>query len=123
MEPLRRIRVLVIEDDAPLRELYRQELVNSGYLVTAVGDGLDALQRIDQGLVPQVVILDIALPRLSGLDVYRELKAHAKTKNVPVIVVTGTDTRELTPTDFAFVFRKPVTGMTLTRAIDAVTLN
>jgi len=119
MRPLRRTRVLVIEDDGPLRELYRQELVNSGYLVTAVADGLDALKRIDDGLLPEVVVLDLVLPRLNGLDFHRELKAHANTRNVPIIVVTGTDTRELNPTDFAFVFRKPITGAALVRAIDA----
>lgn len=119
MRPPRRIRVLVIEDDGALRELYRQDLVNAGYLVTAVGDGVDALKRIDEGLVPDVVLLDLALPTVSGLDVYRELKTHAHTRNVPVIVVTGTDTRELDAAHFAFVFRKPVHTETLSKAIDA----
>jgi two-component system phosphate regulon response regulator PhoB len=119
MRPLQRIRVLVIEDDGPLRELYRQELVHAGYLVTAVGDGADALKRIDEGLMPDVVILDLALPTVSGLDVDRELKTHANTRNVPVIVVTGTDTREVDATHFAFVFRKPVQTETLSKAIDA----
>ena len=122
MGPPRHIRVLVVEDDSALRGLYRQELVNSGYLVTAVADGVDALKRIDEGLVPDVVVLDLALPTVSGLDVYRELKTHASTRNVPVIVVTGTDTRDLDPTRFAFVFRKPVQAETLSRAIDAVVL-
>jgi len=122
MRSLRHIRVLVIEDDGPLRELYRQELVHAGYLVTAVADGVDALKRIDEGLVPDVVLLDLALPTVSGLDVHRELKTHANTRNVPVIVVTGTDTRELDAADFAFVFRKPVRIEALSRAIDATLL-
>ena len=119
MRPQKRIRVLVIEDDGPLRELYRQDLVNEGYLVTVVADGADALKRIDEGLVPDVVLLDLALPTVSGLDVYRELRVHANTTSVPVIVVTGTDTRELDPTLFTFVFRKPVQVETLSKAIDA----
>jgi len=119
MDPLRRIRVLVVEDDNALRELYRHELVQAGFLVTAVPDGVDALQRIDAGLLPDVVILDLMLLRLNGLDLYHEFKAHAKTRNVPIIVVTGTDTRDLNPHDFAFVFRKPVDGSALIRAIDA----
>jgi DNA-binding response OmpR family regulator len=61
------------------------------------------------------------LLRLNGLDLFREFKAHANTRNVPIIVVTGTDTRELTPTDFAFVFRKPVSASALIKAIDACT--
>ena len=119
MERLRRTRVLVIEDDGPLRDLYRQELVNAGFLVTAVEDGLDALKRIDAGLIPHVVVLDLALPRLNGLDVYREFKAHAGTRNVPIIVVTGSDPRDLNASDFAFIFRKPVAIARLVEAIDA----
>jgi len=123
MEPLRRTRVLIVEDDEPLRELYRQELVSAGFLVTAVADGVDALKRIDAGLIPDVVVLDLMLPQLNGLDVYRELKAHLQTRNVPILVVTGTDTRELDAAEFAFVFRKPVSGATLIRAIDAAVIN
>jgi CheY-like chemotaxis protein len=78
------------------------------FLVTAVADGVDALRHIDTGLQPDIVILDLMLPRLNGLDLHREFRAHAKTRNVPIIVVTGTDTRDLNPHDFAFVFRKPI---------------
>ena len=115
--------MLIVEDDEPLRELYRQELVSAGFLVTAVADGVDALKRIDAGLIPDVVVLDLMLPQLNRLDVYRELKAHVQTRNVPILVVTGTDTRELDAAEFAFVFRKPVSGATLIRAIDAAVIN
>jgi CheY-like chemotaxis protein len=115
--------VLVVEDDAELREFYRHGLSNAGYLVFAVGDGVDALRRIDSGLTPRVVVLDLGLPRLHGYDVFRELRAHPATRHVPVIVVTGTDTRSLDdPGEFAFVFRKPVSPETLARAIDAASL-
>jgi DNA-binding response OmpR family regulator len=120
MRAIHRPVVLVIEDDEALRELYRYGLSNSGYHVVAVPDGVDALRRIDEGLVPQAVVLDLALPRLHGSDVFRELRSHATTRHVPVIVVTGTDTRSLEdPGAFAFVFRKPVSTETLARAIDA----
>ena len=49
----------------------------------------------------------------------REFKAHANTRSVPIIVVTGTDTRDLNPHEFAFVFRKPVSSSALVKAIDA----
>ena len=114
-----RIRVLVVEDDDALRELYKRDLTSAGYSVITVADGVDALHRLEEGVTPHVVLLDLELPRLSGLDVYREMKAHPRTRNVPIIVVTGTDTRDLTPSDFAFVFRKPVVFDALAKAIDA----
>ena len=120
MPLIRRPVVLVVEDDTELRELYRHGLSSSGYHVVAVGDGIDALRRIDEGVVPTVVILDLELPRLHGTDLFRELRAHVTTRHVPVIVVTGTDTRSLDdPGEFTFVFRKPVSTETLARAIDA----
>ena len=61
-------------------------------------------------------MLDLGLPRLSGRDVRRELAAHIITENIPIVVVTG-DTRDLDPTEFTCVLRKPVTAEAL---IDAV---
>ena len=117
--PASRTSVLVIEDDAALCELYRQELKQAGYSVVAVADGVDALRRIELGLEPDLVILDLDLPRLHGLDVYREFKAHDRLRNVPVIIVTGTDTRDLEQAEFAFVFRKPVELDALVRAVNS----
>ena len=99
--------VLVVEDDATLRELYRSALRAAGYAVVGVEDGLDALRLIDTGK-PRAVVLDLALPRLSGRAVSRELRAHERTQDIPVIVVTGTDTSDLDPTNFACVMKKPI---------------
>ena len=99
--------VLVVEDDAALRELYRSALRAAGYAVVGVEDGVDALRLIDSGK-PRAVVLDLALPRLSGRAVSRELQAHERTQDIPVIVVSGTDTSDLDPTRFACVMKKPI---------------
>jgi CheY-like chemotaxis protein len=99
--------VLVVEDDASLRELYRSALRAVGYAVVAVEDGLEALHRVER-TPPDAVVLDLALPRLSGRDVHRELKAHPETHDIPVIVVSGTDTSDLNPNDFVCVLKKPI---------------
>ena len=99
--------MLVVEDDAALRELYRSALRAAGYAVVGVEDGVDALRLIDSGK-PRAVVLDLALPRLSGRAVSRELRAHERTQDIPVIVVTGTDTSDLDPTNFARVMKKPI---------------
>jgi len=116
--PLRKTTILVVEDDPKLRDLYRMTLSAHGYAVVAVEDGIDALQRIDQGLSPSAVVLDLALPRLHGLDVYRELKAHSAHHHVPVVVVTGTDAA-IDEQDFACVLRKPITPDQLMQAVTA----
>src|SRR5687767_14300582 len=99
--PAKPVVVLVVEDDPTLRDLYRSALSSSGYAVVAVEDGLDALRAIDGALVPSAVVLDLELPRLGGRDVYQELRSQAVTSATPVIIVTGSDTSDLNPKDFA----------------------
>jgi two-component system, cell cycle sensor histidine kinase and response regulator CckA len=109
--------VLVVEDDPRLREFYRTALTAAGYTVVAVGDGLDALRRIDHR-APQAVVLDLSLPRVNGRDVSRELKARPDTREIPIIVVTGTAMGDLDHQEFACVLRKPVGAEALIDAIE-----
>lgn len=108
--------VLVVEDDAPLRDLYRVALRAAGYAVVAVEDGLDALRRVERGR-PDAVVLDLGLPRLGGRDVHRELKASPDTKDIPIVVVSGDDTSDLSPRDFACILKKPTNVDTLIAAV------
>ena len=108
--------VLVVEDDPALRELYRSALRAAGYAVVGVEDGIDALRLIDSGK-PRVLVLDLALPRLSGRAVSRELRAHAETQDIPVIIVTGTDTSDLNPDQFACILHKPIDPDALVDAV------
>ena len=95
--------------------MYKSALTIAGFLVIAAGDGIDALRHIDLG-GPDVVVLDLGLPRLGGRDVQRELAAHASTESVPIIVVTG-EPGELDEADFNCVLRKPIDPHDLVRAV------
>lgn len=108
--------VLVVEDDPALRQVYRATLAMAGYAVTAVEDGLDALRVLDQGTVPSAMVLDIGLPRLDGHALRRELHAHLNTRDIPIVVVTGADTR-ITESDFFCVLRKPIDAEALVHAV------
>jgi CheY-like chemotaxis protein len=99
---------MVVEDDPDLRSLYRASLTAAGYAVVAVEDGLDALHHIEGTGVPSAVVLDLALPRLGGRDVHRELAAHPATSQIPIVVVTGSDISDLNKNEFACILRKPV---------------
>jgi DNA-binding response OmpR family regulator len=109
--------ILVVEDDPELRAFYRQVLMISGYTVIAVEDGIDALRRIETD-PPDLVILDIELPRLDGRDVQQELAAHTATRHIPIMVVSGTETGTLDPAAFVCILRKPVTAERLVAAVD-----
>ena len=110
-------RILVVEDDPQLRELYRQALRAAGYVVAAVEDGVDALRQIEHSR-PALVVLDLSLPRVNGRDVNRELKSRPDTSTIPVVVVSGADISPDEAKDFACVCRKPCDADRLVQAVD-----
>jgi putative two-component system response regulator len=99
--------VLIVEDDLATRDMYRHAMMIAGYRVITVGDGIDALNIMEHER-PAAVILDLRLPRLGGLDVYREIRAQPSTQGIPVIIVTGSDARELEATALRHFLRKPI---------------
>jgi two-component system phosphate regulon response regulator PhoB len=110
-------KVLVVEDDPQLRDMYRMALRAAGYVVVAVEDGADALRQIEQAL-PALVVLDLGLPRLGGRDVHSELKARPDTRDIPVVVVTGADMNKIDASDFACILRKPCDADRLVVAVE-----
>jgi len=110
-------KILIVEDDSRLRELYRNALRTAGYAVVAVEDGADALRQIEHS-IPALVVLDLRLPRVDGRDVHRELKARPDTCNIPVIVVSGTDMTDVDAKQFAHVLRKPCDPDRLVDTVD-----
>src|SRR5437899_3126799 len=83
-----RHKILVVEDEADIRELLRYSLTQEGYAVEEAADGAEALDRITRR-APDLVLLDLMLPRMSGLELCRRLRANGDTAQMPVIVVTA----------------------------------
>jgi DNA-binding response OmpR family regulator len=81
-------RVLVIEDDAPLRELIVETLRQDGHEVTQARDGLEGLTLIDATAF-DLVVADLNMPNLDGLTLGRALKAHPQTRTIPLILMTA----------------------------------
>lgn len=80
--------VLVVEDEPAILELLKVNLVDAGYEVVAVEDAESARRRIDEAL-PDLLLLDWMLPGLSGLAFAKQLRADARTRDLPVIMVTA----------------------------------
>ena len=83
-----RPHVLVVEDDTPIVELLRYNLEASGYAVSVAADGEEALERVAEA-PPDAVLLDWMLPRKSGIEVCRQLRARPETRMLPVILLTA----------------------------------
>lgn len=82
--------VLIVEDDAQFRKLLEQDLANNGYEVRSAENAAEGLQILEKH-IPNVIVLDIGLPGMSGLDLCRSIKANADLKRVPVVFLTGRD--------------------------------
>jgi DNA-binding response OmpR family regulator len=106
--------VLVVEDDRGTREMFDYALRVTGFRVVSAADGYAALRAIEQDL-PDVIVLDLDLPQVSGTDVHAEVTAHAETSVIPIIVVTGTEL-EVPKTAFR-ILRKPVSSDVLIATI------
>ncbi|MEQ1759737.1 MAG: HD domain-containing phosphohydrolase [Vicinamibacterales bacterium] len=84
----RRSRVLIADDMASVLALFQKLLVNDGHEVITATDGVEALEAVYRER-PDVVILDVAMPRMDGLEVCRRLKADPDVRLTPVVLVTG----------------------------------
>ena len=80
--------ILVVDDSLTVRRVTQRLLVREGYRVTLAKDGLDALERLAEE-VPQVVLSDIEMPRMDGFDLVRNLRADARWRALPVIMITS----------------------------------
>lgn len=109
--------ILVVEDDADLRRLYRTALTLAGFDVHDVAVGLDALRRIDTD-PPDLIVLDLMLPDISGVVIRQEIAAHAHTANIPIVVVTGS-TMDLKDLEVPCVLRKPISPEELVRTVQS----
>jgi len=80
--------ILVMEDEDALATLLQYNLEKEGYDVTVAADGEEGLLQVDERL-PDLVLLDWMLPKLSGIEVCRRLRGRAETRNLPIIMLTA----------------------------------
>ncbi len=86
-------RILIAEDDDEQRTALKLILKMSKYVVTEARDGREAIDSVCQER-PDLVLMDLSLPVLDGLEVTRELRGRAEFQNLPIIFVTGFDQQE-----------------------------
>ena len=111
-----RPHILVVEDDRRLSDLYRTSLGLSGYDVHVSPDGLDALRYLEDHR-PDLIVLDLDLPKVPGATLYNELRLHPYMSAIPILVVTGMDPVPTLPGS-PRLLRKPCSPETLIDRIE-----
>ncbi len=87
------VRVLFVEDDVSVAQMYRLKLELDGYSVDIATDGLAALEKART--LPDIIFLDIRLPKLDGLSVLEKLRAEPLTAGIPVVILSNWNEKEL----------------------------
>ncbi len=81
-------KILVVDDERHIVRLVKVNLARAGYEVLTAYDGVEALEKVEQE-VPDMVVLDVMMPRMDGFEVLKNLQADAKYKDIPVIMLTA----------------------------------
>jgi chemosensory pili system protein ChpA (sensor histidine kinase/response regulator) len=80
--------VMVVDDSLTVRKITSRMLTREGFEVTTAKDGVDGLQQL-QDIEPDIILLDIEMPRMDGFEFARNVRADAKTKDIPIIMITS----------------------------------
>jgi CheY-like chemotaxis protein len=82
--------ILVVDDSATVRKLIAGKLEKSGHDVICANDGVEAMERLDH-FIPDLILLDITMPRMDGYQVCKNIRSKSSTKDVPVVMISGKD--------------------------------
>ncbi|MBI4215609.1 MAG: response regulator [Parcubacteria group bacterium] len=81
-------KILVAEDDRFLSKIYYTKLSTEGYDVSVASDGEEAVRKTESEL-PELILLDMVMPKKNGFEVLQDIKANEKTKDIPVIILSN----------------------------------
>jgi CheY-like chemotaxis protein len=88
------VRVLLVEDDPSVAQMYKLKLELDGYQVEVAPDGVKALEMA-HAILPDIIFLDIRLPKLDGLEVLERLRSDPATEPLPVVILSNFNEKEL----------------------------
>lgn len=92
----KKYKILLVDDDNFLLNMYESKFKKSGHEIVRSMDGEDALNKLKEGLKPDIIILDIIIPRIDGLEVLRIIKQEKLAEGASVIMLTNQgDSREI----------------------------
>ena len=81
-------KILVVDDEEAVREIYNKEFSTAGFQVVLAVDGEEGLLKAGEE-TPDLILLDVMLPKMSGVDVLKALKGNPLTKSIPVLLLTN----------------------------------
>ena len=87
--------IMIVEDDSFVVDIYRKKLQEEGFSISESPDGKDAWEKLqDKNARPDLLLLDIIMPQMNGLDLLKKIKADEELKKIPVILLTNMSQKE-----------------------------
>jgi DNA-binding response OmpR family regulator len=87
------MKILIVEDENTLAFVLKEKFINEGYDVTIASDGVMA-ESLAASVRPEIILLDLMLPKKGGLEVLQTLKSHPELKQIPVVILSNLDSDE-----------------------------
>lgn len=88
-------KVMIVEDDSFVMDIYETKLEKEGYSVSGANNGLEALKKLENDTeLPDLILLDIIMPYMDGLEFLKKIKGEEKLKNIPIILLTNLSQKE-----------------------------
>src|SRR5262245_22661189 len=100
--------VLIVEDDADLREMMAQLLALEGFVATTVANGLEALEYLERGDKPDIILLDLMMPVMDGWEFRRQQQSDPTLASVPVVILSALDQRRAAEVNAVAFLKKPL---------------
>jgi len=82
--------IMIVEDDSFVMDIYQTKLSQEGFDVMGAGNGMEALKMLESGeAIPDLILLDILMPYVGGIEVLKKIKENEKLKKIPIILLTN----------------------------------
>lgn len=85
--------ILLVEDDSFVSDIYQKKIESEGFKIITAENGIEAVKKLKE-VTPDLILLDIVMPYMDGMDVLKEIKANEKWKTIPVILLTNLSEKE-----------------------------
>jgi CheY-like chemotaxis protein len=85
--------ILLVEDDIFVSDIYQTKISSEGYEVVLAENGLEAIKKLEK-IIPDLILLDIIMPYMDGMETLRKIKSEEKWKKIPIILLTNLSDKE-----------------------------
>jgi CheY-like chemotaxis protein len=93
--------IMIVEDDSFVMDIYETKITQEGVNVIKAANGAEAVKKLEAGARPNLILLDIIMPYMDGLEVLKKIKADEALKNIPVVLLTNLSQKEEIQEGFA----------------------